>query len=160
MRSKYVEQTMSSGESLIYEAKLHWIVFRWVALVLFLFFIAIVSSPSSQEASSFIPLLLLILLLFGSPTWLTYKKSEFAVTNKRLVVKVGWISRRTLELNVDKIESASVDQGIMGRLFDYGTITFTGLGATKERFKKVANPFGLRAAVMEAMGKHQTKASA
>ena len=69
---------------------------------------------------------------------------EFAVTNKRVIVKTGLISRRTLEMNLSKIESVNVDQSIMGRILGYGTITIIGTGGTRESFPKIANPLLFR----------------
>ena len=69
---------------------------------------------------------------------------EFAVTNKRVIVKTGLISRRTLEMNLSKIESVNVDQSIMGRILGYGTITIIGTGGTRESFPKIAEPLLFR----------------
>ena len=50
--------------------------------------------------------------------WIT----EFAVTDRRVIYKRGFISRHTDEMNMDKVESVDVDQSILGRLLDYGTV--------------------------------------
>ena len=48
--------------------------------------------------------------------------TELAVTNRRIIAKFGLISRRTVEMNLSKIESVRVDQSMMGRLFDFGSL--------------------------------------
>lgn len=70
--------------------------------------------------------------------------SEFAITNKRIIIKVGLISRRTLEMNLNKIESVNVDQGILGRILGYGTIVVIGTGGTREPFASISNPIEFR----------------
>ena len=50
--------------------------------------------------------------------WIT----EIAVTDQRVIYKRGFICRQTAEMNMDKVESVDVDQSILGRLLDYGTI--------------------------------------
>ena len=89
--------------------------------------------------------------IFTSPTLLsaisaviTYLTTEFALTNKRIIAKSGLVRRRSVELLLPKVESIGVDQPILGRILDYGTITVTGTGGTKEPFGTIAEPMELR----------------
>lgn len=84
--------------------------------------------------------------------YITHKTSEFAVTDRRVVIKVGWIQRRTLETMLNKVEGIGVDQSIMGRMLGYGTITVTGTGGTKEPFTNIANPLEFRRQVQAQVG--------
>ena len=61
-----------------------------------------------------------------------------------MIVKTGLISRKTLEMNLNKIESVNVDQSIMGRMLDYGTITIIGTGGTRESFPNIGNAVEFR----------------
>lgn len=56
--------------------------------------------------------------------------SVYAVTNKRVIIKTGVISRRTVELVLAKCEGIQVVQGIAGRIFGYGSIVVTTGGTT------------------------------
>jgi len=112
----YVQQNLGAGEQVVHEAKLHWIIFV------------------SLKA---------ILTLFIAPL-IAFSTSEFAITNKRVIIKVGLISRRTLEMNLNKIESVNVNQGILGRLLGYGTIVVVGTGGTKESFAAISDPLTFR----------------
>lgn len=69
---------------------------------------------------------------------------EFAITNKRVIIKTGLISRKTFEMNHSKIESVNVDQSIFGRMLGFGTITIVGSGGTKEVFPKINHPLEFR----------------
>ncbi len=82
--------------------------------------------------------------------YIRYRSTEIAVTNRRIVVKLGFISRRTVEINVTKIESVQVSQGILGRLFGFGTLVIAGTGATHEPLRGIADPIGFRRACMDA----------
>ena len=73
-----------------------------------------------------------------------YWTTEFGVTNKRMIVKVGFIRRRTLELLLRQVEALSVDQSLSGRMLDYGTITLSGTGGVREVFHRVREPLELR----------------
>lgn len=75
--------------------------------------------------------------------------TEMAVTNKRVMFKTGLVSRRTIEMNLAKVEHITVDQGLFGRGMDFGTITVVGTGGSRETFKWVAAPLEFRRAVQE-----------
>ena len=79
--------------------------------------------------------------------WIRQWSSEFAVTNKRVIIKVGFISRRTIEINMSKVESVEINQDILGRLLNYGTIVVIGTGGTKEPFALIDDPLAFRRAV-------------
>jgi uncharacterized membrane protein YdbT with pleckstrin-like domain len=79
--------------------------------------------------------------------WIRQWSSEFAVTNKRVIIKVGFISRRTIEINMSKVESVEINQDIFGRLLNYGTIVVIGTGGTKEPFALIEDPLAFRRAV-------------
>ena len=84
-----------------------------------------------------------ILTLFIAPMIDRYS-DEFAITNRRVIVKTGLISRKTFEMNLSKIESVNIDQTILGRIFGFGTIIIVGSGGTREIFPKIKNPLEFR----------------
>jgi hypothetical protein len=47
-------------------------------------------------------------------------------------------------MNRTKVESVDVDQSILGRLFDYGTIIVRGTGGSLEPIRHVAAPLTFR----------------
>lgn len=120
----YVQNNLSKDEQVIYEAKLHWIIFVSLKAILTLFI-----APLIAQATS-----------------------EFAITNKRIIIKVGLISRRTLEMNLTKIESVNVNQSILGRMLGYGTIVVIGTGGTKEPFARISDPMAFRKKFQEVSG--------
>jgi uncharacterized membrane protein YdbT with pleckstrin-like domain len=81
--------------------------------------------------------------LFIAPL-IAMSTSEFAITNKRIIIKVGLFSRYTLEMNLNKIESINVNQSVLGRMLGYGTIVVIGTGGTKEPFAGISDPITFR----------------
>jgi|SRR5882672_5285276 len=144
----YVDRNLLPGEEVAYRAKLHWIVFVapvFVFVAAIVLLIASVGGNRDHAALSGTGIVFVIVagaLAFGR--WLAWISSEFAVTNKRVLIKVGFIRRHSLELLLQKVEGIGVDQGILGRVFDYGTIIVTGTGGTKEPFKNIAAPLEFR----------------
>ena len=80
--------------------------------------------------------------LFGA--WLRRWTTELAVTDKRIIFKRGFIRRRTIEMNMDKVESVDVDQSVLGRILDYGDITVRGTGTGIEPLKGIDSPIDFR----------------
>jgi len=120
----YVNKNLISGEQIVYQTKLHWITF--------------VSLKG-------------ILTLFIAPL-IAYFTSEFAITNKRLIIKTGFISRNTFEMNHSKIESINVNQSILGRILGYGTLIIMGTGSTREPFAAIRDPLTFRKKFLEQQG--------
>ncbi len=139
----YVEQNLIAGESVAYSARLHWILFLWPAIFII---IGILSLFGNGTVGGFF---LAIGVLWGLSSYIKYASSEFAVTTRRVLIKVGFIRRHSLELLLAKVEGIGVDQGILGRIFGYGTIVVTGTGGTKELFPHITAPFEFRRAVQQ-----------
>jgi uncharacterized membrane protein YdbT with pleckstrin-like domain len=135
----YVEKNLLANEQVTYRAKLHWIIYALPAIV---WLIAIlVALGGGGIASAVVGAIGLILWL---PPWIKSISSEFAITNKRVLIKVGLVRRHSLELLLQKIEGIGVDQSIIGRILGFGTITVSGVGGTKEAFRMISNPLEFR----------------
>ena len=140
----YIENNLMKDEKVLYRTTLHWIVFL-PPVLLMIIGIYIISRGAGEWG--FIVLLLGIILII--PAFITYNTSEFGVTDKRILIKVGFIKRDSIEILLGKIEGIQVNQGIMGRMLDYGTITITGTGGTGAPFKKIKSPLNFRKAAQE-----------
>ena len=89
----------------------------------------------------------LVLLIWA---YIRYKTTELAITNKRVIAKFGFISRRTIELNINKVESIQVDQHVLGRMFNYGSLIISGAGTPQAPIPGISDPLQFRRAFMEA----------
>ncbi len=81
-------------------------------------------------------------------SWYVRVTTEIVVTDKRIIYKAGWIVRRTEEINLSKVESVDVRQGIGGRIFNYGTVAIRGIGGSWEPLRRIAEPLTLRNAIV------------
>jgi len=137
-RTRYVDQQLMPGEHVIYAASLHWIIFlrsfMWFAVGALLIPLAagLATIAFIMAAWSFISALVRLLT------------SEFVITNKRLFVKDGFIRRTSLEILLSKIEGVSIDQGVLGRIVDSGTLIINGIGGSKQAFRSISRPFHFR----------------
>ena len=89
----------------------------------------------------------LILLIMA---YVRYKTTELAITTKRVIVKVGFIRRSTVEININKVESIQVDQEILGRMFNFGTLVIAGAGNPQAPIVGISSPMEFRKAFIEA----------
>jgi len=89
--------------------------------------------------------------------YVIYRTTEIAITNKRIIAKFGFISRSTIEINLPKIESLQVDQGVLGRMFDYGTVIVAGAGTPNLSIPGIAAPLRFRKHFMEASDNPDTR---
>ena len=129
--ASYVDSNLMPGEDVQFRGKIHWgIYIPWILLTVVTVLFAA-------------PLLLIPLIKSIS--------TEMAVTNRRVMLKTGWLSRRTVEMNLAKIETVNVDQGIVGRMLGYGTVVMVGTGGTGEPLSFVSDPLAVRRAVLSAI---------
>ena len=76
--------------------------------------------------------------------------TDFAVTDRRVILKRGWLNRTTQELAVESVEGVSLNQSLIARLFGYGRIIVTGTGDAVIEFPPMANPVEFRRAIETA----------
>lgn len=151
MDFSYIDQSLMSGEEVVYRTHPHWIIFSptigWLA-AMFLSLLVLPSYPFGQLtlAGSHPFYLIFSFLAFAGATvtgvmsYIQYRTSEYGITNKRVIVKIGFIQRYTLEILLPKIESIQVAQTILGRFLDYGTIIINGTGGSRDAFRTMPSP--------------------
>jgi uncharacterized membrane protein YdbT with pleckstrin-like domain len=95
-------------------------------------------------------------LIFLAIAYVRFKSVELAVTTKRVIVKHGFIRRQTVEMNLSKVESIQVEQGVLGRLFNFGTLIVSGTGSSHAPLTGIAEPMGFRKAFIEAQDRRKS----
>ncbi len=152
-----LEKHLLPGESLLFRTRLHWSLY--VPPVLFTLFVA-VPIAVLLFVNALVPWIAAPLVVGFS--WLLAAhirraSSEFAVTNKRVVIRVGVFTTRSQELLPSKIEGVGVEQTMWGKLFGFGDIEVTGSGGTRERFAAIQAPLEFRRAIQQATDGHATQ---
>jgi len=137
----YITDTLAKDETLIATGSISkWSLFH-VYFAALLFAISVVLLPLTG-----------LLLLYA---WLKIRSTEMGVTSKRVIRKSGVIMRDTSEIRLSKVESVSVNQGILGRMLGYGTVTIVGTGGNGAVMKGVKDPLAFRAQAQEAFERAQ-----
>jgi uncharacterized membrane protein YdbT with pleckstrin-like domain len=143
-----------SNEQLIFYTRPHWIIFMPVVIWLVISLLPIIFGHMlglntiiffKIQFNTILGLIALVIALCHALScYINYITSEYAVTDKRVLMKVGLIRRASLEIFLDKIESIHIKQNILGRIFNYGSIIISGTGGSKDPFNYIPKPLQFR----------------
>lgn len=156
----YVGKNLVPGETVVYQTGCHWIVLILPLIGgalsggLALVFLASAylgakrgfSYPGMAVVGTLAGVVTIALIGGGIIRWTA---TEVAVSNKRVLIKTGFFSRKSIEVLLPKVESIGVDESLFGRMFGYGTVIVRGTGGTFETFDKIAHPNELRRLVQQ-----------
>ncbi len=143
----YVENNLMSQEQILHKGDIHWFVFMpgFFCIGIGLTFL----TDSNMAPLSGIFFIVAVALFIKA--FIFKISTEVAVTSKRVIAKMGFIRRKTVELNHQKVESLNVDQSIAGRLFGFGTIIVNGTGGAHTPIPSISNPLVFRRKAMETI---------
>jgi uncharacterized membrane protein YdbT with pleckstrin-like domain len=157
----YYTKVLLPDEQVRTVGRLHWAIYlkSWLSLTLaalagvaYLYFKSPGADPTTDTAALVPGGAAVIFLLFGVflmlSAWLRRVTTEIVVTDRRVIFKEGFIRRRTMEMNMSKVETVDVVQSISGRIFNYGTILIRGTGSSYEPLGLIGNPLALRTAIV------------
>jgi uncharacterized membrane protein YdbT with pleckstrin-like domain len=169
----YVEKSLVPGETLLYQTRHHWMVLLGPLLISVLFAALGVGclaelvaakegkgmlvgvSENSVHATEFAGVLLVVVAIAVFAFGLAKRNAtEMAVTNKRVLIKTGMGSRRTLDLMLSRVESIGVEESFWGRMLGFGSVIVRGTGGTPESFVMISHPQEFRRNVQEQIGAH------
>ena len=169
----YITKNLVPGETLLYQTRHHWMVLLGPLLISALFAALGVGclaelvaakegkgmlvgvSENSVHATEFTGVLLIVVAIAVFAFGLAKRNAtEMAVTNKRVLIKTGMGSRRTLDLMLSRVESIGVEESFWGRMLGFGSVIVRGTGGTPESFVMISHPQEFRRNVQEQIGAH------
>jgi uncharacterized membrane protein YdbT with pleckstrin-like domain len=170
----YVDRNLVPGETLLYRTRHHWLVLLgpvFVGLLLVVPGVALlVEAIATHDSAGLVvgsttisPQMMAIagaILVAAAILTFSYgvvkrNATEMAVTNRRVLIKTGMTSRRTLDLMLSRVESIGVEESTAGRVLGYGSVIVRGTGGTPEAFLMIAHPQEFRRAVQQQIGTPQ-----
>lgn len=141
-----IEENLLPNEKVMLAVKPHWILFIDGFLIaifaMVIYRLTIKLSPTASTIAFFA--IFLSGIAIGFLDAIAYFTTEFGLTDKRIIARSGWIRRYSIEMFLLQVESISIKQTFLGRVLNFGTITFVGTGGTKEFFRAIPNPLELR----------------
>lgn len=146
--SSYVDSVLAEGERIVYRAAIsHWKFFlSYVAGTVFLASAlgAYIAGSRAGAPLAMVAIALVIGLALMLSAIIRRQTTELVLTDRRIIMKRGLVSRDTVEINLNKVESLHVNQGLMGRILGYGDVTVVGTGASLEPLRGISSPLELR----------------
>jgi len=128
----YIDESLVEGETIVHRAHVSW----W--------------SQFGYVLLGILTLVVGIGLIFLVMAWIKVHSTEIAITNRRIIAKFGFVKRHTVEINLEKVESLRVEQGVWGRILNFGTIFISGSGSSVAPIPNIADPLVFRRKFMEA----------
>ena len=145
----YVSEILQPSEKILSIGKLHWMIYlpaiMWMIVgVITVSVLGLVSGLLALIVSGVICFIAVVLAV---KEWIHQWVTEIAITDRRVIYKTGLIRRRTAEMNMKQIESVDVDQSVVGRLLNYGSVYIRGTGEGLEHLHYISSPLSLRNAI-------------
>lgn len=168
----YVQESLGTDEELIHVANFHWMynvsavmnIFWGMAAAVLL---VVGGTFAYQQMGHFPPnitymqaiphlhpgvkimafLMVVMGLLSFAQMMITKATTEIAVTNHRMIYKVGLVARRVGEISIDRIEGVNVLQSLLGRIFNFGRLAVRGTGVGEVVLPPIEDPIKFRKAI-------------
>lgn len=147
--ASYVESVLADGERIVHRAAIsHWkFVLSYLigALCLAVAIGALFFRHDYPQESLVIGIAALIVgLVVILSALIRRSTTELVLTDRRIIAKRGFVARDTVEMQLGKVESLHVNQGVIGRMLDYGDVMVVGTGSSLEPLRGIASPLELR----------------
>ncbi|MDC0444414.1 PH domain-containing protein [Alphaproteobacteria bacterium] len=128
---KFIKSTLPDNETIEMEISFHWThtLVAWLYLLV-------------------LGWLIIGVFLFIS-MYLEKCTTERALTNRRLILKRGFIRRKTEEISFNRVEEINLSQSILQRILGSGDIKVTGTGAGEIMLKNIDDPLDVQKKVNE-----------
>lgn len=135
----YIDRNLLPDEQILFRTKKHLIIFFVPILVLLFsaYMTPVMAANQVLAAVKWVPAV--ITLLFWSVVGLAYYTSEFAVTNKRIMMREGFFNRHANEMRLTAISQVNVYQNLIGQLMNFGTVSINAFGAF-DSYTLISNP--------------------
>jgi len=147
---RYIDDILQPGEKVLYSSNLHWVIYAPAILAWIVSCTLLVLSRTTLNENLILlylasaAVVALAALYWTLSAWFRRWITETDVTNLRVVHKTGFITRKTFEISVDKVASVEVNQGILGRILNYGDVTIENMGDAEQTIKMIASPLAFR----------------
>ena len=141
----YIDSLMGRNEQTVFITRQHWLVLVATALMDGLLAIAALVVAILLGRAEGILAVLAILVVFPIIhfviRFLNWYNRQFIVTNRRVMEIRGVINKRVSDSSLEKVNDVVLEQSILGRFLNYGTVEIiTGSDIGVNFFKHMAQP--------------------
>ena len=162
----YLEKNLLPDEAIAFQTRKNVIIFLtplvWTLITLFFllqqtFTLNFSSQPFINNFSliAWIPGILALLSWLNEG--LTYLTSVFIITNRRVIMREGFFIRHAVETRLSAVAEITINQSLLGRLMNYGTIGIKSFGGGNEFFPLISSPYDFQNAVSQHLNEATQK---
>ena len=146
----YIDRNLLPSETIIFRTRKSIIIFLvpFILTALALFVSPYMLNNPLLEKLVFAPWI--IVGLFWSVNLLEYFTSEYAVTDKRIMMREGFFTRHANEMRLTAISQVNVDQSLIGMMLNYGTVSINAFGAF-DAYPLISSPFRFQKTVNQQL---------
>ena len=136
----YVESVLAPGERVVHRAAIS----HWNFALSYLIGAAVAVYLDRERGLLIAAVLTVIGVIIIMVALIRRGTTELVLTDRRIIAKRGFIARATVEMSLAKVESLHVNQGLIGRMLDFGDVTVVGTGSSLEPLRGICGPLELR----------------
>lgn len=97
-------------------------------------------------------------LLYFLQAWISWISTNFVVTTDRCIYREGIVSKRGIEIPLERINTIFFDQGFLDRLVRAGTLTIESAGENGvQTFENVRNPVQVQQVLYQEMEDNENR---
>jgi uncharacterized membrane protein YdbT with pleckstrin-like domain len=148
----FIQKNLMANERITFSTKLNWTLYIKPVVIILIAIVLLIDSYHSINGFIIYAVGIMLLvagMLSAVVTYLKIKTFEFTVTNKRVLIKHGILRTQSFEIMLNKVEAIYVEQSVIDRIVNSGTIIIKGTGGSQTPLRNVDNPFKFRIAVNE-----------
>ena len=144
----------------------HWIMLAKGVVILiaaiifggFVQFGVILTGTLNSFASGMAALFVIGALFYFLQRWIAWISTNFVVTTDRCIYREGIISKRGIEIPLERINTVFFNQGIIDRMVGAGTLTIESAGEHGvQTFEDVRNPIAVQQELYQQMEDNENR---
>ncbi|HEV2953229.1 MAG TPA: PH domain-containing protein [Candidatus Dormibacteraeota bacterium] len=145
------------GEQMLDVVHRHWIVLirPLVLPVIGLFAVLVFDVWNPAKIGTDVLLILTLFVVAGAGVWLIvswigWASHNFTLTDQRVIMESGIISKTTRVIALDRVQNISTRQSLLGRILGYGKVEIDAAGQSgSEALDYIPDPSGFRDRVFQ-----------
>ena len=160
------ESHLHRDENIVLDLHPHWIMLAEavfavvVSLAIGIFLITTLGTDGMlNKGASFLGgLLILGSLAYLARKWVQWYSTNFVVTTDRCIYREGVVSKRGIEIPLERINTIFFNQGIIDRMVGAGTLIIESAGETgRQEFEDVRDPVGVQNTIYQEMEDNENR---
>ena len=156
---------LHGNEKIVVDTHPHWIMLaKGVVILLVAVAVGIWLLAQGWEgaagtvANTVAALAILASLLYTLQRWIAWASTNFVVTTDRCVYREGIISKRGVEIPLERINTVFFNQSVVDRIIGAGTLTIESAGENGvQTFQDVRDPIGVQQVLYQEMEENENR---